>query len=316
MRTTPLSKLAGGLTAVAAAIPLLHSPAALAGATIGFDPAGTSSYTDTQHWQDLTDSALAIGYLPLQPTPYDFQTLFQTAVGGMFDSGGTNVTPGILNPTQNNIDNGLCDLTTCYQLTKVVNYNERVTSFSSTVDASGNTIETASFGLGAQTADIDPNNQGNQQFLLYIDPLTTTATYDPNGATGYTTGTPIMGAHVIANTASFTTTIDTSGNATGTGSFTTTFQIDWVNSAYLDLAVGSIFTDTIQGNTNYPQDAYFPTVMWDGTDVSNGLLLRVDSSQDFGKTTIPEPASIALMGVGLLGASFTRRLRRSPRVSS
>ncbi|MFA9218862.1 MAG: PEP-CTERM sorting domain-containing protein [Sphingomonadaceae bacterium] len=52
--------------------------------------------------------------------------------------------------------------------------------------------------------------------------------------------------------------------------------------------------------------------MWDGTSPSNVPLLKVDSSQSFAALAIPEPATLALMGLGFAGLAIgTRRKPRS-----
>jgi hypothetical protein len=313
-----LPKTIGGLATLAAAVALIQSPVAQAGPAIGIDPTGSGGTTDAYFYADVLsdnrDSAIAIGYIPPPPIPalpYDIRVVAQMPVGGI-TLNGNPTNPYILNPAAGTN----CDSNVCFQMTKVLDFQERVES----VTLNG-TTQTATFGLGSpQPADVDGGTAGNQQFAIYLNRITgdpaAGVTYDPNGATGYTDGTLVLSGHIVSNTASFT--FDTA-TGIGTGSVNDVgFEIDYANTAYIDLdnpgVPGTIFKDIFQGSTNIPP-FYSPTQMWDGTAVADNILFTVDSSENFLARSIPEPASIALLGLGLLGLPFGRRLGRSTRAS-
>jgi hypothetical protein len=315
MKTSLITKLGAGLPVLAAAAALVQSPSALAGPAIGLDPTGTGTYNPATSYSDLwtnnTDSALAVGFNPgviIPPNPYDIQLIAQARVS-VLNLGANVVTPIGMAP---GLTAAQCSLLGgCFELTKVLNINEKVIANDGT---------NANFGNTAQTADVDTNTPGLQQLAIYIDPLTDTLNNDPNRAipgdgfgtvSGYTVSggdptpaTLILSAHVVSNVSSFA-----ASGAVGTGSFDLRFQIDYVDPSYLDIATNSIIGDKITGTTNVPTQ-FNPAVMWEGTATGTGLLLKVDSSEDF-RSAVPEPATIALMGAGLLGASFARRRRGS-----
>lgn len=284
---------------------MLHGPSASAAAAIGLDPTGTSTYTTyADLWTNITDSALSTGFIPgaLVPSPtspYVTGLTAQARVGTM-SNGPTVVTPTGLNST--------------FEITKVLQMNELVDQ---------QTATTAHFTLpaGAQP-DIDPNTAGSQQLMIFVDnPITDGSTAVPgNGAgtvacygagpTSNTTqcgtggdGVLVLSAHVVFLDASFTAL----NAGVGTGSFDIRFLIDYVNPNYLDIATNSIIGDKITGTTNIPP-LFTPAQMWNGLATSSGFLFKVDSSETF---IVPEPGSLALLGLGLSVAGFAAaRARR------
>jgi hypothetical protein len=300
------------------ALGALLTAAALASAqaapVIGLSSAGNGLYdTYADLWTNVTNSAVATGFVPGQlvgpgaGAPYLTELRSQMVVGTMSNS---NI-PAIVTPP---------GLNTAFEISKVVRFQELVDL---------QTATTAHFTMPAAQAaamDVDAAHPGVQNLAVFLDriPGGLSTAVPGNGAgtvrcygEGATSagcggpgdpdgdGTMIMSAHLVFNEASFTAT-----GAVGTGSFDSRFVIDFVDPAFLDLVTGSIFLDRFTGTTNVPS-FFTPAVMWDGTAPSNVPLLKVDSSQSFAALAVPEPATLALMGLGLGCLAFGTR--RKPR---
>jgi len=319
MKTSLTAKLAKGLPALLAAVAFMQSPGASAAPAIGVNPFGTGpggGYTAVDLMTNLTDSALAVGFNPgllIPPgSPYDIRLVSQARVGAFQNNGAVVVPGGAFAVLNGNPAVFTSPPFFNYEVTKVLDIQERVLTNNGT---------NANFGNAVQTADVDTAHAGLQQLAIYFDPLSTTDTSQavPGNGAGTVrcygagaTSTPALcgpggdgvlalSAHLVNNVSSFA-----ASGAIGTGSFDLTFVIDFVNPAFLNATVGGIIGEHITGTTNVPS-FFTPATMWDGTASATGLLLKVDSSQSFVAT--PEPGSLALMGLALagLGASVARR---------
>jgi hypothetical protein len=294
--------LAVAILAGALAAPLTAS----AGPTLGLDPTGSGAYsTYADLWTNVTDTGLATGFIPGRivgpgaTAPYLTELRSQMVVGTMSNS---NI-PAIVTPA---------GLNSTFEISKVVRFQELVTA---------QTPTTINFGLPpSQSAamDVDPLHAGVQNLAIYLDNITDGSRAVPGngpntvrcygagvtsagcGAGGDGDGLLILSGHLVFNEASFSAT-----GAVGTGSFDSRFMIDYVDPLYLDVVTGSIFIDKITGTTNVPS-FFTPTTMWDGSTPTTVPFLKVDSSQSF--ASIPEPATLALIGLGFAGLALgTRR---------
>jgi hypothetical protein len=305
--------------AAAALVSALAAPlTASAGPTVGLDVTGTGTYTTyADLWTNVTDTALWTSYVPGRlvgpgyTDPYLTELRSQMVIGTMSNS---NI-PALVTPD---------GLNTMFEISKVVRFQELVDS---------QTATTAHFTLPASQSaemDVDPLRAGVQNLAIYFDRITAGAgssrAVPGNGVdtvrcygTGSTSndcgtslddpdgdGILILSGHLVFNDASFTTSGDV-----GTGSFDSRFMIDYVDPLYLDIVTGSIFQNKITGTTNVAS-FFEPAMMWDGTTPTTVPFLKVDSSQSFAAQAVPEPGTLAIMGMGFAGLALgTRRKVKS-----
>ncbi len=301
------------LGAMLAAAVLAAPTTTLAAPLIGLSLNGNHVYdTYADLWTNVTDSGVATDIIPGRivgpnaSAPYLTSLRTQTVVGTMSNSNsGSIVTPPGLNST--------------FEISKIARYQQEV------IEQNG----TIRFGLPKQqqdpSMDVDPLHADVQNVAIYFDHLVpgvnsskatagnganTVRCYgagstsagcgagDPDGD-----GTLIMSGHLIFNEASFTFSNSTPG--VGTGSFSTSFMIDYVNADYLDVVTGSIIKDNFTGTTNLPS-FFNPVRAWDGTTPTTVPFFKVDSSQSF-TAAVPEPSTVALFGLGLAGLALNHR---------
>jgi hypothetical protein len=244
---------------------------------IGFDPAGSSSFTSIDHIVYQTDTGLSVGYNPAATVPnpdaaYPVDFILQGRVGTASLGG-------------NPVDISPVPFGSQWTF---------VTRFTETVIAEGVN------GAGHQTASFSSGEQLGSTFSMYLN---TSLTADPKTAQGYQDGTPILTGHIAKLTSSFDSA--TPGQL-GTGSFNVLLKVDSANSAYIDFPVATSFIRLVTTGTLNLPPTYSPTNMWDGTATNTGIALKFDGSTDF--SVVPEPGTMLLMGLGLIGlAGFGRK---------
>jgi hypothetical protein len=152
--------------------------------------------------------------------------------------------------------------------------------------------------------------QGTGTLSVFLDPNSNTTFNQPaNGSSPWTvgnggddvliaTGTPTSGQGTLDPTLSTCTGGGGAGINCGSFGATSTWSLTTAGSAYFT-SPNPFFNVSFQsGQLNN----FSPT----GTQVINGSLDVV-----FGSNAVPEPASIAIIGLGLLGLGMSRRARRS-----
>jgi hypothetical protein len=141
--------------------------------------------------------------------------------------------------------------------------------------------------------------------------------YDPSrdanyaAGTGFTNGTVIISGNVLGGLTLFSGGAPAAaggGNANLIGSVTTT------NPAFFNQPLtGTVAASTLQlgaFTTDFTRPADFNGMgNCGGTDTASCFIVQADGNQSFTSTAIPEPASLALFGLGILALGVFNRLR-------
>jgi len=140
----------------------------------------------------------------------------------------------------------------------------------------------------------------------------TTPNADMAAGTGFTDGDLILGGTWDAGLSTFIATGPIGPGSIGTGGGFLVGSVTFTNNAFVNPDLqGTTLQASLQfpGQTppTYTRPAAFNGAAT-GADSPQNFVLQTDTSQNF---TVPEPGSLALLGLGLLGFGFAGRRPRS-----
>lgn len=289
-------------TAVGAAFAFGSAAAMAANVGIGLDfdgLAGGANFQYSSRWVDLTDTGVDVNPNANGVTfnPGDVHSFHsQHRVGSFLDAAGQPL-PFPSTPFGP------------YQITQTAQFFDMVKSFTPIVGGGGTVV-------------FDFLGDAKTDMTIWLDDVTDGSAAVPGagpgtvncygaGPCGSPDGIAIMAWNLISNVSSFTS----SAPGAGTGQFDLVFELTSFNKDYVD--PNGINRMRFTGTLAQPLGGIpVPDTMWDGTTWGGPLgvfspnqIFKIDASKDF-FTAVPEPASLALLGLGLAGLGFSRRRKQ------
>jgi hypothetical protein len=285
------------LIPIAAAIGLTFAASAASATTFTLKDGSGGTIVNNATSLDWNErgSGVAIGAGPfsdstLLPVGSRFNFLYQANLASV-SGDPTALIKGLDNTSNGNIDPG-----SAFEFTIVAKLSEVVTG--SGVVGGKNT---AFFGLGGGVND--------NKVAIYYD---TKMNANTTAGTGFADGTMIALLSIVADgtTSNFSTL---PGTGTGQGSarihaVVDTANGDFINAAFLDGVEDLLFGINFESNLNFPSGTSSTSNFFAGSQSAlfnpyavsgNDIIFKVDGANTF--TNVPEPGSMMLMGLGMLG---------------